>query len=117
MGNGKLIANCRESRKSATKIRSWIVRQLNAAHLKEADILSDADIKSIVQIKKEWKANPNDRKKKKTSNYLFSFGGFPSFGDIYYAMLGDLSPTVPFLIYLFGTLSGILIGVCAILCA
>merc|ERR1712228_312204 len=118
--NGKLIANYRESRNDATKIRSWIIRQLNAAHLREADILTDAEIESITLSKTNWQnGGINTGSSQNTQSSTSWFSKLPSFryGDIYYALLGDLSPTVPFLIYLFGTLSGIVIGVCFVLCA
>ena len=113
--NGKLIAKHRESRSSAIKIRSWIIRQLNEAHLREADILSDAEIESITKSKQSWNQPfTNKRNKQKSRGY---FEGISSVSDIYSALLGDISPTIPFIIYLFGTLSGIIVGVCFVFCA
>ena len=42
---------------------------------------------------------------------------FDGVNDIYYTILGDTHPTVPVVIYILGTLSGIIIGVGFVFCA
>eukprot|EP00483_Globobulimina_turgida_P004702 UN04711 len=62
--NGKLIANYKESRNSATKIKSWLLKNLNPAQLRDANMLHQNEIDTIIQIAKKWtntnyKANNN----------------------------------------------------------
>merc|ERR1719244_2497574 len=45
--NGKLIANYKESRDSAQRIKRWILKQLDPKHLRETNVLSEAEIRQI----------------------------------------------------------------------
>eukprot|EP01084_Bolivina_argentea_P291788 501525_1 len=122
--NGKLIANYKQSRDSAVKIKTWIITNLNPTHLRDADILSSDEIQQIINIRSKPYGNKkidntNTKRNKNIKGdalkiFPWEFSGM---NDFYSYLLGDTHPTVPFVIYLIGTLSGIILGVSFVLCA
>ena len=94
--NGKLIANYKGSRNSAKTVKEWVLNQLDPQKLREGNILREEEIKVIEQIKSGQSSGGSDQW---------------TLSNVYRWILKDVHPTVPFVIYLVGTLSGILIGV------
>eukprot|EP01083_Nonionella_stella_P112784 332157_1 len=122
--NGKLIAKYRESRDSATRIQSWILSQLEDESLRSKQVFEEEEINAIHQLKQNWlnhKTKPKRKRVKNKNKIGDAFKIFPwefnGINDLYYHILGDTHPTVPFLIYLIGTVSGIVIGVAMVFCA
>ena len=119
--NGKLIGNYRESRDNAIKIKKWIIKQLKPTHLRDAEILEDDEIELILKISsnknKYNKANKKNKGREREKNNFKIFPWeFNGINDLYYSLLGDIHPTIPFIIYVIGTLSGIIIGVGFVFC-